>query len=84
MILERSPEMQALDAKVHDTGTGARPASGSALLAGHVVTVTVPSLTIGDELLAIGDEWTELHVAEDVNEIRSVIEADRNVMTRWL
>ena len=43
--------------------TCTRPASGSALLAGHVVTLTVPPLTMSSRLLAIGDDWTELRCA---------------------
>ena len=63
--------MQALDAKVHDTGTGARPASGSALLAGQLVIVTVPLLTMSNDLLAIGDEWTELCASPENDTVRS-------------
>jgi hypothetical protein len=42
-----------------------RPAIGSAFLAGKVVTVTVPTLSFSNDLLAIGDEWVELRVSNE-------------------
>ncbi len=46
-------------------GICARPASGSAFLAGHIVTMTIPTLAMGSRLLAIGDDWTELRNASE-------------------
>ena len=57
--------MQVMNANVQQAGTCARPAFGSAFLAGQVVSVTVPTLTMSDGLLAIGDEWSALRVSED-------------------
>lgn len=57
--------MQAINSTVQQVKTVARPASGSAFLAGHVVTVTVPLLAMGDGLLAIGDEWSELLISDE-------------------
>ena len=65
--------MQAINSTVRQVQTVARPASGSAFLAGHVVTVTVPLLAMGDELLAIGDEWSALCVVSDESTLPSVI-----------
>ncbi len=52
--------MQAIKYTVRHISSVARPADGSALRAGNVVTVTVPLLTMGDGLLAIGQQWSEL------------------------
>lgn len=69
--------MQVYAAKVQHNGTSARPASGSAFLAGHVVTVTVPTRVIGDRLLAIGDDWTELRVSTN-DDVRQTVEVMRD------
>lgn len=65
--------MQALNARVQQIGTGARPASGSAFLTGHVVTVTVPTLTMSNDMLAIGGEWTETKISEEDYGLRALI-----------
>ena len=65
--------MQVEIIKVQHNGTCARPATGSAFLAGHVVTVTVPTLAISNGLLAIGDEWTELRFANEDDQIRPIV-----------
>jgi hypothetical protein len=57
--------MQAQISKTQHDGACARPAIGSAFLAGQVVTVTVPTLSISNGLLAIGDEWVELRVSKE-------------------
>jgi hypothetical protein len=57
--------MQAQISKTKHDGACARPAIGSAFLAGQVVTVTVPTLSISNGLLAIGDEWVELRVSKE-------------------
>ena len=55
--------MQVQIIKAQHNGTCARPATGSAFLAGHVVTVTVPALAMSNGMLAIGDEWMELRLS---------------------
>ncbi len=67
--------MQVHIIKPHHNGTCARPASGSAFLAGHVVTVTVPTLAMSDGLLAIGDEWTELGFSNAGDQTRALASA---------
>ena len=57
--------MQVRIIKAQHDGACARPAIGSAFLAGHVVTMTVPTLAISNELLAIGEQWTELRLPTD-------------------
>jgi hypothetical protein len=65
--------MQVQIIKAQHNGTCARPASGSAFLAGHVVTVTVPTLAISNGLLAIGDDWTELRFSHEGDQLRALV-----------
>jgi hypothetical protein len=65
--------MQVQIIKAQHNGTCARPATGSAFLAGHVVTVTVPTLAMGNGLLAIGDEWTELRFSSEDDQLRAFV-----------
>jgi hypothetical protein len=67
--------MQVQIIKPQHNGTCARPASGSAFLAGQVVTVTVPTLAISNGLLAIGEEWTELRLSTD-DDTRRIVTRD--------
>jgi hypothetical protein len=64
--------MQAQISKTQHDGACARPAIGSAFLAGQVVTVTVPALSISNGLLAIGDEWVEMRCANEDNQTRAI------------
>jgi hypothetical protein len=64
--------MQVQTIKAQHNGTCARPATGSAFLAGHVVTVTVPMLAMGNGLLAIGDDWAELRFSNEDEQTRTL------------
>jgi len=66
--------MQVQIIKAQHNGTCARPATGSAFLAGHVVTVTVPTLAMSNGLLAIEEEWTELRFSNQGDQMRAVAE----------
>ena len=59
--------------KAQHNGTCARPASGSAFLAGHVVTVTVPTLSTSNGLPEIGNEWTELRFTSEDDQPRPLV-----------
>ena len=65
--------MQVQIIKAQHNGTCARPATGSAFLAGHVVTVTVPTLATSTELLGIGDDWMELRFSNEGEQMRSSV-----------
>ena len=69
--------MQVMNGKVQQSRLGARPVSGSALLAGRVVAVMIPTLAMSDGLLAIGDEWSELLVTDVDNAHRATIDTHR-------
>lgn len=65
--------MQVQIIKAQHNGTCARPATGSAFLAGHVVTVTVPTLAMGNGLLAIGDAWAGLGFSNENDQLRALV-----------
>jgi hypothetical protein len=65
--------MQVQIIKAQHNGTCARPATGSAFLAGHVVTVTVPTLAMSNGMLAIGDDWTELRFSHEGDQLRALV-----------
>jgi hypothetical protein len=67
--------MQVQIMKAQRDETRARPASGSAFLAGHPVTVTIPTMAISNGLLAIGDEWTELRFSNGGNQMRALAQS---------
>ena len=75
--------MQVQIIKAQHNGTCARPATGSAFLAGHVVTVTVPTLAISDGLLAMGDNWAELRFSQDDDRMRAHISVAPNATNTW-
>jgi len=58
--------MQAAIAKDRPTRHTTRPITGSAFLTGKIVIVTTPSLTTSDNLLAIGDQWTDVRIPTGV------------------
>ena len=75
--------MQVQIIKAQHNGTCARPASGSAFLSGHVVTVTVPTLAMGNELLAIGDDWRELRFSNEDDWMRAPISVAPKAADVW-